>query len=123
MHVPEERLLARVDHLHRPPGVESEHAAVDLHREVLAAAERAPHARVGDAHELGREAEAGGHLGEVHVEPLGRDVEVDAAVLGRNRKPRLGAEEGLVLHAELVLALHHQLGLRPRRLGVAMENP
>ena len=40
--VPEEGLLALVDHLDGPVGVEGEHAGVRLHREVLAAAEGAP---------------------------------------------------------------------------------
>jgi hypothetical protein len=36
------------------------------------------------------------------VQPLGGDEEVDAAVLGGHGQPGLGAEEGLVLHADLV---------------------
>ena len=41
VHVAGERLLAVVDDLHRPVRVQREQRAVDLHREVLAAAERA----------------------------------------------------------------------------------
>ena len=38
------------------------------------------------------------------MEPLGGDVDVDAALAVGHREPRLGPEEGLVLDAELVLA-------------------
>ena len=54
-----------------------------------------------------RERQAGGDLVPVDVQPLGGDVEVDAAVLGGDREPRLGAHERLVLHAGLVAALDH----------------
>ena len=77
---------------------------MDLHRQVLAAAEGA--ADAGQRHPdlvLGQ-AEHGRDLPQVGVQPLGGDVEVDAAVLGGHREARLGAEERLVLHAEDVLA-------------------
>ena len=111
-----ERLLAVVGHPHRARGVQGEHAGVDLHREVLAPAERAAHAAQGEAHLLGRQAEARGHLVLVDVQPLGGDVEVDAALAVGHREPRLGPQEGLVLHADLVLAADHDVG---RRLVVA----
>ena len=44
------------------------------------------------------------------MQPLGRDEQVDAAVLGRHREARLGPEERLVLHADLVDAGDHHLG-------------
>lgn len=44
------------------------------------------------------------------MEPLGGDVEVDAAVLLGHGESGLGPEEGLVLHAEGVLALHDDVG-------------
>ena len=47
----------------------------------------------------------------VDVQPLGRDEEVDAAVLGGHGEPGLRPEEGLVLHPDLVLAGHHDVGL------------
>ena len=97
-----ERLGAVVDHLHRPVGVEGQHRAVDLHREVLAAAEGAADAGEVDAHLLGREPQAGRDLVAVDVQPLGRDVDVDAALAVRHREARLRAEERLVLDAELV---------------------
>ncbi len=104
VHVPDERLLARVDHLHRPARVQREQRAVDLHREVLAAAERAADAGEVDPHLLGLEVEARRDLVAVDVQPLRRDVDVDTALAVRHRQSRLRAEEGLVLDPELVLA-------------------
>ena len=87
---------------------------MDLHREVLAPAEGAADPAQVEAGQLEREPQAGGHLALVNVQPLGGDVEVDAAVLGRDRERRLRPEEGLVLHAHLVVAAHHHLGLGVR---------
>ena len=81
-----ERLLAVVDDLHRPVGVERQHRGVDLDREVLAAAERAADAREVHPHLLVREPEAGGDLVAVDVEPLRRDVDVDAALAVRESR-------------------------------------
>ena len=61
----------------------------------------------------GGRSEAGGDLVLVHVQPLGGDVEVDAAVLGGDGEAGLRAEEGLVLHADLVLAGDDDVGRRP----------
>jgi hypothetical protein len=71
---------------------------VDLHRDVLAPAERAPDTGQRQAHLLGRQVERRGDLLAVDVQPLGGDVEVDAALVVRHREARLGPEEGLVLH-------------------------
>ena len=79
MNVPDERLGAVVHDLDRPVGMKSEHRSVDLHREVLAASERAPHSRQVNAHLLGSEPEARRNLIPVDVQPLRRDVDVDAA--------------------------------------------
>ena len=89
--VARERLLPVVDHLHGPVGVEREQRRVDLHREVLAAAERAAHARQMDPHLLRAKVEARGDLVAVDVEPLGRDVDVDAALAVRDRDARTPA--------------------------------
>ena len=78
--------------------------ACDLHRDVLAPAERAADAGEREAHLLDRQVEAGRDLVAVDVQPLRRDPEVDAAVLGRHREPGLRPEERLVLHPDLVLA-------------------
>ena len=71
-------------------------------------------------HLVGRQVEAGGDLVAVDVQPLGGDEQVDAAVLGRHREAGLGPEERLVLHADLVVAAHHDVGGRPR---VAVLDP
>ena len=109
MDVADERLLARVDDLHRPLGVEREHRAVDLHREVLAPAEGAADAAEVDAHLLLLEPEARRDLVAVDVQPLRRHVDVDAALAVGHREPGLRPEEGLVLDPELVDALDAHL--------------
>ena len=115
VHVAGERLLAVVDDLHRAVRVQREQRAVDLHREVLAAAERAADAGEVDAHLLERQAEARRDLRAVDVQPLRRDVDVDAALAVGHREPRLGPEERLVLDAELVDAADRRR--RPRASG------
>ena len=112
--VPDERLLAVVDDLHRPARVEREQRGVDLHREVLAAAERAADAGEVDPHLLRLEAEAGRDLVAVDVQPLRRDVDVDAALAVGDREPRLGPEERLVLDPDVVDARHRDVALRVR---------
>ena len=87
---------------------------MDLHREVLAAAERAADAGEVDPHLLGREAEARRDLVAVDVQPLRGDVDVDAALAVRDREPRLRAEERLVLDPDLVDALDRDVA-RARR--------
>ena len=109
VHVAVEGLLAPVHHLHRAARAQGKQACMYLHRQVLARAERPAHPGERQPHQLRRQAEAGGDLTLVRVQPLGRDVEVDAAVLGRHRQPRLGAEKRLVLHAHGVLADDHHL--------------
>ena len=66
---------------------------------------------------------AGADLPLVDVQPLGGDVQVDAAVLGRHGQPGLRAEEGLVLHADLVLAGHHDVGHRVRVALAELQVP
>lgn len=120
--VPEEGLEAVVDDLDGLAGAQRQQAGVDLHRQVLAAAERA--ADAGERHTdlvLG-EAQDRGDLLEVGVQPLGGDVELDAAVLGRHGEAGLRAEEGLVLHAEGVLALDDEVGLLGGLVGVAADD-
>ena len=114
--VADERLLAVVDDLHGPPGAQREHRRVDLHREVLAPAERATDAGEVNPHLLGLEVEAGRDLVAVDVEPLRRDVDVDAALAVRDRDPGLGAEERLILLADVVDALDGDV---PVGVGVA----
>ncbi len=112
--VPRERLLAVVDDLHRPVGVEREHRGVDLDREVLAATEGPADSREMNADLLGRERQAGRDLVAVDVQPLRRDMDVDPALAVRDGEPRLGAEERLVLAAELVHPLDRDVALDVR---------
>ncbi len=99
--------------------MEREHRRVDLHRQVLAAAERAADAREVEAHALRREAEARRHLVAVDVQPLRRDVDVDPALAVGHGQARLGAEERLVLHPDLVEAADCDVALG---LGVAVAD-
>jgi hypothetical protein len=110
--VAEERLLAVVDHLDRPAGSQCQQAGVDVHGQVLAAAERAADAGEGHPDLLGGQPERGTDLALVGVQPLGGDVQVDPAVLGRYGQAGLRAQESLVLHAHLVLAHDDDLGFR-----------
>jgi hypothetical protein len=120
--VAEKGLEAVVDDLDRLARAQCQEAGVDLHRQVLAAAERA--ADAGERHPdlvLGQ-AEDGRDLAEVRVQPLGGDVEVHAAVLGRDREAGLRAEERLVLHAEGVLALDDEVRAFPSGCHVAAND-
>ena len=67
----------------------------------------------------GAQAEAGRHLVAVDVQPLRRDVDVDAALAVGHGQARLRAEEGLILDADLVLAAHDDLA---RDVGVAVPD-
>src|SRR5438552_18287908 len=78
VHVPRERLLAVVDDLHGPVRVQRKHRAVDLHREILAAAEGAADPCEVNAHLVALEPEAGRYLVAIDVQPLRRDVDCDA---------------------------------------------
>ncbi len=109
VHVPDERLRATVDDAHGATGVQGEQRAVDLHREVLAPAERPADAGQVDAHLLGRQAEARRDLVAVDVQPLRGDVDVDAALAVGHGQARLRPEKRLVLDADLVLAAYDHL--------------
>ena len=98
-------------------GVQREQRAVHLHREILASTEGAAHAGQVDAHLLGRQAEAGGDLVAIDVQPLRRDIDVHAALAVGHRETGLGSEEGLILDAHLVGAAHDHLALG-RRVAV-----
>ena len=94
--------------------MEREQRAVDLHREVLATAERAADAREVDADLLRAEVETGRDLVAIDVQPLGRHMDVDTALAVRHGEARLRPEERLVLDPDLVLARHDDVavGLR-----------
>ncbi len=102
MHVTGERLLAVVDDLDGAARVEREERGVDLHRDVLATAERAPDTGEVHPHPLGLEPEARRDLAPVDMQPLRRDMDVDSAFAVGNREARLGTEEGLILDSRLV---------------------
>ena len=120
VHVTEERLLAPVHHLHRPAGAQREQADVHLQADVFARAERATDTGERRAAPFEREAEARGDLVAVDVQPLRRDVELDAAaVVVGHGEAGLGSEEGLVLHPDLVEALDDD---RAGRVGIAVPD-
>ena len=121
--VAEEALRPAVGDAHRPPEPQREQARVDLQADVLAGAERAADAAEHEPHLPLGQAEAGRDLLAVLVQPLGGDVELDAvaAVVGDGQR-RLEPEERLVLHADLVRALDHDVagdasGRRTRSAG------
>lgn len=120
--VPEEGLEAVVDDLDGLAGAQRQQTGVDLHRQVLAAAEGPADAGQRHAHLALGQAEDGRDLAQVGVQPLGGDVEVDATVLVRHGETRLGAEECLVLHAEGVLAPDDEVGLLRGLLDVTAED-
>ena len=103
-----------------------------LHRQVLARAKRAADACHGQADLLRRQPEAVRELIPVDVQPLRGDVEIHAALAIRDRKARFGAERRLVLHADLVLAVHDHVRARvlvasadpdpPRDVAVGMKS-
>ena len=120
VHVARERLLPVVDHLHGSARVQREQRRVNLDRQILAAAERAADAGEMDADLLLGQAETRRDLLAVDVQPLRGDVDVDAALAVRNGEPGLGAEERLILDAELVRALDDDVA---PRVGVAVDDP
>ena len=66
------------------------------------------------------QSEARRDLLAVDVQPLRRDVEVDAAVLGRHRQTRLRPERRLVLHRRLVVAVDPDVRLGG--VGLAVDD-
>jgi hypothetical protein len=120
MNVAREGLLPVVDHLHRAIRPECKECAVDLHGEVFAPAEGAAHAGQVDPYLLGLQIEAGCDLVAIDVEPLRRDVDVDATLAVGDCQARLRPEERLVLDAELVDAFYAHLTSCER---VAVDDP
>ena len=92
------------------PGAQREQAHVHLEADVLARPERAADARELEAHSLLGQTEALRDLTAVLVQPLRGDEQLDAAPVAVGQRERgLEAEEGLVLHADLVGALDHDV--------------
>ena len=119
VHVAGERLLPVVDHLHRTARVQREQRRVDLDGEVLAPSECAADSCEVDAHLLLRQREAGRDLLAVHVQPLRRDVDVDATFAVGDSEPGLGPEERLVLRPQLVRPFDDDVAAR---VGVAVHD-
>jgi hypothetical protein len=121
--VAEERLLPAVDHLDRLACVEREQAGVHVHGQVFTSAESTADASQRQPDPVRWQAERGADLLLVCVQPLGRDVEVDPAGSVGHRQSGFRAEERLVLHADLVGALDHDVGLRIRIALADLEVP
>ena len=109
--MPEEGLVALVDHLDGAVRAEGEHAGVHVHGQVLAGAERPAGARQVQPHPFLRQPQARRHLRQVLVEPLRSNVEVYAAGAVGYRQARLGTQEGLILDADLVGSLDDYIGV------------
>ena len=121
MDVSVKRLFPPVGHPYRPSGRERQEAGVDLERDVFARPESAADAGKYEMHFRLRQAKARRDLPQILMEPLCRDVELDAAVAPRDREACFRAERGLILHGELVLAFDDDVGLRVR-IAVFDEN-
>ena len=66
-----------------------------------------------------REAETRCDLFAIDVQPLRRDVDIDTAFAVRNGEAGLGPEERLILGADVVGPLDHDIGLR---IGIAVHD-
>src|SRR5439155_13903584 len=88
-----------------------EQRAVDLHRQVLAAAERAADACEMDTHLFWLQVQTRRDLVAIHMQPLRRDVDVHATLAVRYGKPRLRPEERLVLDPDFVDTGNRHLAL------------
>ena len=92
-----------------------------LEAEVLPTAEGPADPRHRRSDALGGDPQARGGLVAVDVEELGADEELHAEpVVVGDGEPALAPEEGLVLHDDLVLPLHHDVA---HRLAVAVTDP
>ncbi len=84
---------------------------MDLHVDVLPAAERPPYAAERHPHLVLGKTERRRDLASVDVKPLRRDDQFDPAVFRGDGQTRLRTERGLILHPGLVVPLHPHLGL------------
>ncbi len=110
VHVSEEALLTAVGHTDRAASAQRQQTGVDLQADVFASTERAAHSPERQADLLRVEIEAGGDLGSILVQPLRRDEQIDACPTRiRQRQRGLQAQERLILHSDLVRALHDHL--------------
>ena len=105
--MPGERLRAVIDHLDRPPGVEGQHAEMDVQVDVFSGPEGATDPRRVGTHLIRSESEAGHHLLLIDVHVLARRVQIDTALAVRDGETGLGPQRRLILHPDLVLTLDH----------------
>ncbi len=111
MHVTEEALAAAVCDPYRSSQPECEQARVHLQADVLSGAEGPADSTEHQTDGVEREAETRCDLSTVLVQPLGRHVQFDTtAIRIRDRQGCFEAEEGLILHPDLVGALDHDRG-------------
>lgn len=85
--------------------------------------EGAPHAAQHESHLVLGKIEAGCDLPTVDVQPLRRDVQLDAAVGTRDGQAGFGAHERLVLHADLVAALDGDVAHHGRVAVTQLDGP
>ena len=94
----------------------------DLHRHVLAAAERAADGRVDHAHLFLRDAQRVCDLALVLMRPLPGHLHRDAAFLVQIGHTGLGLEIGVLLHRGLIDPLDDDIGLAEARFDVAFAD-
>ncbi len=103
VHVTQEALGAAVGDPHRSTQPEREQTRVHLQADVLAGAERPADAGEHEPHRVDRQVEARSDLPPVLMEPLRRDMQLDASATGiRHSERRFQPEECLILHPDLV---------------------
>ena len=110
VHVAEEALRPAVGDANRSAEPQRQQTGVHLEADVLTPAERSADPTEIQPHRFVRQTEAGGDLVTVLVQPLRRNVQFDAAAarIG-DGECRFEPEERLVLHADLVGALHDDI--------------
>ena len=119
--VTQEALGPAVGDAHGTTEPQGEQTRVHLQADVLPSTERATDTAQRQTHRLLGQPETGGDLRAVLVQPLGRDVQLDAAATAvGDRQCRLEAEERLVLHPDLVGALDHDV---TGRVGSPCDDP
>ncbi len=117
----EERLLPRVDELHRAAGLPREEREEDLDGDVLLAPERAADHRPADAHLVLRYAEGAGDRAEV-LDHLRGDADVDHALFVDPRDAGVRLEVGVLDERHPERVLDDQVGFGHAGLEVALAD-
>src|SRR6056300_1584046 len=121
MDMADEALRARIGRPHRSAGHQSEETHMHLQGDVLATAEGSTYSTEGEPDAIFLETEAGSDLATILMQPLRCHEELHAGpVVVGNSDGRFEAEEGLVLHADLVGALD---GDFPDQVLIATNDP